>query len=220
MTARATWKAAERRVAADLQGQRIPVTRRYVTQRVWDQLPADYIIARFTGGVSAESLAKDFGVGPCLIRRVLRRHGVLTNPSRAAKPEDLYIPEPNSGCWLWAGQIDRKGYGIVWVSERATNMKAHRVIYERHVGPIAVGLQLDHTCRNRACVNPDHLEPVTNAVNQQRGAKAKLSAASVAEMRSRYSAGGVSQERLGVEYGIHVETVRSVLHRKTWANVK
>lgn len=67
------------------------------------------------------------------------------------------------GCWEWTGQMNDAGYGI------ARKRRAHRVIYELLVGPIAPGLQLDHLCRNRCCVRPDHLEPVTQAENLRRG---------------------------------------------------
>lgn len=68
-----------------------------------------------------------------------------------------------SACIDWAGRIDRWGYG------RKGNLLAHRVAYEEQVGPIPEGLQLDHLCRNRACVNVAHLEPVTHRENQLRG---------------------------------------------------
>jgi hypothetical protein len=75
------------------------------------------------------------------------------------------------GCWLWLGQVNRWGYGHF----RRTlapgiyrTVKAHRFAYALLVGPIPEGLTLDHLCGRRACVRPDHLEPVTNAENLRR----------------------------------------------------
>ena len=81
---------------------------------------------------------------------------------------DKCIPEPNSGCWLWIGAIDAYGYGNWWSG--SSYVKPHRVAYEAARGPIAAGLVIDHLCRNRCCINPLHLEPVTNAENVRRGA--------------------------------------------------
>lgn len=80
--------------------------------------------------------------------------------------EDKFIPEPNSGCWLWTASLDKHGYGQV--RHGNTTGRAHRVIYEAERGPIPFGLVLDHKCRNPVCVNPDHLEPVTQAENLRR----------------------------------------------------
>lgn len=74
---------------------------------------------------------------------------------------------PN-GCWLWTAALDDGGYGVFGVTSSCTR-KAHRFAYENLVGPIPAGLQLDHLCRVRNCVNPDHLEPVTPRVNVLRG---------------------------------------------------
>lgn len=73
----------------------------------------------------------------------------------------------DSGCWLWTAQTSLDGYGKIQMGKRAGY--AHRVSYELLVGPIPEGLQLDHLCRVRSCVNPDHLEPVTLAENVRRG---------------------------------------------------
>lgn len=72
-----------------------------------------------------------------------------------------------AGCWFWTGAIDLKGYARFGLARK--NRTAHRVSYELFVGPIPEGLSLDHLCRVRHCVNPAHLEPVTNAENLRRG---------------------------------------------------
>lgn len=70
-------------------------------------------------------------------------------------------------CWLWIGAISSTGYGNFWLSGRY--ISAHRASYEYAVGPIPDGLHIDHLCRVRQCVNPSHLEPVTQRENTLRG---------------------------------------------------
>lgn len=70
------------------------------------------------------------------------------------------------GCWRWLGSHSR-GYSYAW---RAGRMRlAHREVYELLIGPVPPGKQLDHLCRNRGCVNPNHLEPVSQRENMARG---------------------------------------------------
>lgn len=98
-------------------------------------------------------------------------------------PLNIYIPpevaqnvvsnveRSESGCWLYRGHVSSKGYGKVRVRRlsREHLISAHRVAYEYLRGPIPEGLELDHLCRVRHCINPEHLEPVTHSVNVRRG---------------------------------------------------
>lgn len=72
-------------------------------------------------------------------------------------------------CWPWVGGSFRDGYGMFHLFRLRQKVQAHRYAYEAVVGPIPEGLTLDHLCRNRACCNPAHLEPVTHRVNILRG---------------------------------------------------
>lgn len=84
---------------------------------------------------------------------------------RAAK---WIFPEPNSGCWLWAGSVNGAGYGTIGLGRG--NMKfVHRLTYVDAHGPIPPGTELDHKCSIPQCVNPDHLEAVTHRENCLRG---------------------------------------------------
>ena len=72
-----------------------------------------------------------------------------------------------TGCWEWSVKDKANGYGVLTISHKSH--RAHRWIYEKLVGPIKPPLVLDHLCKNKICVNPEHLEPVTTKTNTLRG---------------------------------------------------
>ena len=80
---------------------------------------------------------------------------------------DRMTIDPVNGCWNWRGGLVSGGYGGLCVV--GAYRKAHRLAYEAFVGPIPEGFTIDHLCRNRGCINPEHLEPVTPRVNILRG---------------------------------------------------
>lgn len=75
--------------------------------------------------------------------------------------------QKTEGCWIWTGAKNPNGYGNFGLGNRKVG-KAHRFSYQIHKGDIPAGFEIDHLCRNRACVNPDHLEAVTSKVNTLR----------------------------------------------------
>lgn len=72
-----------------------------------------------------------------------------------------------TGCWEWRAAKSSNGYGLVWF--KGKTRLAHRVVYELLKGELSEELEIDHLCRNKLCVNPDHLEQVTHKVNNFRG---------------------------------------------------
>lgn len=117
--------------------------------------------------------------------------------SLAEQVARLTIPEPNTGCWLWLGGVGPLGYGTFGMRKRM--FLAHRVSYELHRGFIPEGMVLDHLCKQRSCVNPDHLRVVTRGVNSTENSTsicAQLKAREVchncgSEFRYRKTARGV-----------------------------
>ena len=155
---------------------------------------------------------------------------------------DLYISQKPSGCWIWTGSTNGKGYGRVSVSGRM--MVAHRVVYELYVGSIQKGLKLLHSCDTSLCVNPGHLFQGTQfdnirdmfnkgrnpiRIGQSKGVPrpkssqpgerhplAKLTAHQVLEIRA---ARDVPTGRLAKTYGVSRSTIRLVIRRERWAHI-
>lgn len=124
-------------------------------------------------------------------------------------------------CWLWLGGHLQSGYAM---GSRTT---AHREVYEKMRGPIPPGLEIDHLCRNRGCVNPSHLEAVTHQENIRRSPvnsgrcrimgrqRSPLNAVDVADIR-RLRERGVSPGEIANRYNLHKKSIWRIVSGKRW----
>lgn len=104
--------------------------------------------------------------------------GYTHKMTTSEKIEFYVVRVPESTCWYWNGSIHPvTGYGKISIGYGAGGHKtylAHRISYEHHKGPIPKGLHVDHLCREKSCINPAHLEPVTPSENSLRGLNSRL----------------------------------------------
>lgn len=132
---------------------------------------------------------------------------------RLRDPYEIQDRGYKTPCWIWTAALARDGYGCTWVGRQ---IPAHRAYYERAHGPIPYGLVLDHLCKVVACVNPDHLEPVTVAENNRRNPRVRLSFALAESIRQRL-AGGESGNAIAREFGVSPTTISKVKHGIVWS---
>lgn len=142
---------------------------------------------------------------------------------------DGSMPEPNSGCWLWMGTLNKAGYGKIGIGD--VLMLAHRASFIAFNGPIPAGLGVCHTCHTPSCVRPDHLfvgaakidaEDMVAKGRSTKGEKQhlhKLTWDEVREMRAACTAMGTGLHffrLLAKEFGVSLSTVRNVVSGRTW----
>jgi len=145
--------------------------------------------------------------------RFIRGH-VPRKPHRYRIEDRGYV----TPCWIWQLHINAGGYGMVGVGGSGNLAQAHRVAWEKANGAVPDGLQLDHLCRHRACVRPDHLEPVTQAENSQRGASARLTANDVKHVRVLLAA-RVPVAEIARRFNVVPGTVGHIKAGTSWRNV-
>lgn len=149
-------------------------------------------------------------------RRFLAKHGAhgIGVLDRIAVSDD--------GCWIWTGKWDAHGYGRLTRDGRS--WLAHRWIYERLVEPLPRGLVIDHLCRNHACVNPEHLEPVMDAINTRRGRSARLTEAEVEQLRVAYAVRSGTQRAFciaeGERLGMSPKHLEHIVAGRFWKSPK
>lgn len=123
-----------------------------------------------------------------------------------------YTIDPVTGCWNWERAITRAGYGHF--SRGGVVILAHRHFYEMANGAIPAGLFIDHLCRNRRCVNPEHLEAIPHAENCRRGRGTKLTTEDIATIRAL--AGGLSQTQIAQRFGVRQGHISRIINGTRW----
>lgn len=132
--------------------------------------------------------------------------------ARGRKPTPDYEVDGITGCWNWLKWVNPGGYGKIRVGART--WRAHRLYYERARGPIPEGLVLDHLCQNKRCINPDHLEAVTETENRRRRSHVTLD--QVREVRRL----GLGSAEAGRRLGITQSSGSSIVRGATWKEDK
>lgn len=141
--------------------------------------------------------------------------------AKAALPQPIPPPKYTiedhgyvTPCWQWQRAKTPKGYGTIVLPPGGPQrwMPAHRYMYEQHKGPIPQGYQIDHLCRSHSCVNPEHLEAVTQAENVRRGANTKLTHLQVAAIR----ASSRSHVELAERFGVSASHIRKIRTGRAW----
>ena len=129
------------------------------------------VVEMVSAGARYKDVAAAIGRSPQWVSKTARARGVHSRFDKSLTAwQRFWLSAEIGDCWTWTASTE-DGYGRFRADGRT--WLTHRWLWAQLVGEIAEGLQLDHLCRNRACVNPDHLEPVTQTVNVRRGASAK-----------------------------------------------
>lgn len=145
--------------------------------------------------------------------------------------EDFIERIPFHSCWEWMGQLNNKGYAMIWDKDRNQSVVASRIAYLLYIGDIPKGLYVCHSCDNRSCVNPNHLwlgtpkdntQDMINKGRVQRGlevkGKRKLRLEEVVQIKRLYKKGvkGWGHKALAKKYGMSQSAIRDIISGKSW----
>jgi len=129
-----------------------------------------------------------------------------------------YAVDTETGCWVWQRSTGIDGYPKRMKVD-CKSYSPHRYYYEQKYGKIPEGYALDHLCKNRLCVNPDHQQPVTQTENTRRSSIAKLTEKDAANIKALFTQ-GYSKRRLGRMFGVTHTTIADLLNGVTWKDIE
>jgi hypothetical protein len=142
--------------------------------------------------------------------------------------EENSMPEPNSGCWLWLGAVDKDGYAL------RGGKRVARELWKSRNGPVAAGMVVRHKCDVAGCVNLDHLLVGTQKQNigdmferrrqhsnaGEKHGMAKLTPDQVRSIRAEVSAGGRSYAKIAANYGVTSWNIYSIANHRSWKHLR
>ena len=128
-----------------------------------------------------------------------------------------YEVDPATGCWNWLIGFNPNGYATIRINNHSYTV--YKLLHKLLHGPLLKGLELDHKCRNRRCINPDHLEPVTHTENMRRSPKVcKLTVDKVREIKELLRV-GVTHRTIAARFDVEKTAVTSISIGRSWKDV-
>lgn len=131
--------------------------------------------------------------------------------------KDFYI-NPFTGCWIWTNYIARNGYAYTKRGYKTPKV-VHKLVFESLNDRIKDKKEVNHICGIRSCMNPNHLELLTQIENLRIGLQSKINPKLALEIRDMYKNLNITQKDLGLKFNLTQSQISRIINNKRWANV-